>query len=220
MKKKSILPFLITGIIIIASLCINLKPKKSEIPVVRYEAIIPIYDTAEELEQKSDLIVIGSVKTDLEDDKVFLNDFDNDGDIEERLTISKFYIQKILKGECNERVIDLVQPAAISTNGKGEKCKFVLDRYEELNKSDLYLLYLVKTHDSNKDILGEYSLGPTGVYQGVINLSKNLPIPENKGDESRERKRPEFPEERHGHDAAADIAASAGGGGPRCGHRL
>ena len=178
MKKKSIIA-IITAIVVCAIIAIisvyavkQNEDVDEDLPVNRVPVNMKLYSTEEELDRDAKLIVIGFVKTNLDED-IPLKDIS--AERSENSTISTFYIEKVLRGEYDKPTLTLIQ-AAVVREHEGEKYIVTFDEYDALKKSNTYILYLDNIDEAAKKAyeLPQDSYGPLSLYHGVINLNEEV----------------------------------------------
>lgn len=128
---------------------------------VEVEANYVLYDSEEQLHNFADVIAIGNASSELKDDKVVTKKNEM-GRLDDFYTITPFNIQKLIKGEIQDKTININQPAAIIKDTDRSDIKVKLQGYSELKKNSKYVLYLKKSSD------GSYSI--ISVTQGKFNL--------------------------------------------------
>lgn len=118
------------------------------------------YDTIEELENASDLIVIGTKKEELKS----AVERDEAGNFKDAYTISSFRISKIIKNEVHEKneTISILESEAYD-EVKNESLH--IGGYENMIEGNTYILYLRKSED------GYYI--PRAVTTGKVALTKS-----------------------------------------------
>lgn len=119
------------------------KQTASDTPTdVVLDAKTDAYNTIEELEKASDLIVIGTKKEELKS----AVERDEAGNFRAAYTISSFQISKVIKNEVNEKneTISILENEAYD---KVKNEKLHIGGYENMIEGNAYILYLRKSED-------------------------------------------------------------------------
>jgi hypothetical protein len=159
MKSLFTVSALIVCLVAIFAFKFNVFSKTLKTVVV--DANYVTYNSEEDLRNFADVVVIGTVSTDLKEDKVVTTKNDL-GRLDDFYTITPFKIQKLIKGDVTDKTIYINQPVAITKDTDNSDVKVVLDGYSELKKNSKYVLYLKKSS------VGNYSI--VSVTQGKFNL--------------------------------------------------
>ena len=144
----------------------------SIIPVQRFLGNHAIFDSVEELETISDLIIVGKATTDLGQDKSVVVRNSN-GEIENFYTLTPFQVNKVLKGSTTDKEVKVLQAVAITEQSEQQpKTMLIKDDYSTLKKNSFYLLFL-KQVDAVEfpSLAGTYSI--VAINQGKFNLDKS-----------------------------------------------
>lgn len=124
----------------------NLVPKKSVAVEVSFNH--EIYENADELSKQAELIVIGHPTKDFDEETPTVYD-NSAGRYESFFTPTSFKVQKVLKGEYDEKFITVLQTAAnadsLDGNGKVFLCP---DDYTVMEKNKKYILFLAKDDEN------------------------------------------------------------------------
>ena len=115
------------------------------------------YQDANELFAKADLVVIGSTDQNLKESKLIANTTPN-GLPGEKYSLTDFNISKVIKGDYKSNNVKVLQDASY-IDGK----YFVLEGYTPFSEKKKYILFLLKTLDSDN-----YAI--MGLNQGKFNV--------------------------------------------------
>lgn len=115
------------------------------------------YKDANELFDRADLVVIGSTDQSLKESKVIANTTPN-GLLGETYSLTDFNILKVIKGDYKSSNVKVLQDAAYIDDKY-----FVMEGYTPLSEKKKYILFLIKTLDSDN-----YAI--MGVNQGKFNI--------------------------------------------------
>ncbi|RCX13858.1 hypothetical protein DFR58_11694 [Anaerobacterium chartisolvens] len=121
------------------------------------------FDSIEEMESQSSLIIIGSPEKDFLSCTPTIK-YDDNGRYEDFFTLRKIKIDKVLKGDKDFETIDVVEAAAAINNDPFKYQKDILtdEGYTPMEKGKKYLLFLKKNRNERNIIMG--------VYHGKFNL--------------------------------------------------
>lgn len=161
MKKKNLTIIALSLVCLIGAIGVKLNHSSNKLKTVEVKANYVTYDNEQKLYDFADIIAIGSVSTDLKDDKVVTTKNDM-GHLDDFYTVTAFNIQKLIKGDIKDKTIYINQPVAITKDTDNSNIKVELEGYSELKKNSKYVLYLKKSSNGNYSIIS--------VTQGKINL--------------------------------------------------
>ncbi|WP_139489478.1 hypothetical protein [Brevibacillus dissolubilis] len=152
-----------------ASLTIGSTSSKQSIHEPIQKAVVQgthiTYSTVEELENRADLVVIGSPVKKFEEETAVVT-YNQAGRFEDFYTPSEIKINEILKGTHSEKIIFVNQNAAITTNLDGkEKIMLIDEGYSVMEKGKQYLLFLRKVNGEKFSVIavnqGKYNIDGT-----------------------------------------------------------
>lgn len=166
-KKKSIFTFLILAVILatsVAYLSYSMLYKGNNLKRISTGGDHRIY-ASEDLIKDADIIFIGKPVKDLIDQTPTIT-YENNGRIEDYYTERDIEIQKILKGDYKDKIISVIEAAAIYNAPNAKDSGILIDSgYSEMQKGKRYILFAKKIPD------GRYSL--MGVNQSKFNIEGN-----------------------------------------------
>jgi hypothetical protein len=146
------------------------------------------YSDSTELESSAELIIIGRPQASLEDSRstsipetekakknVVLGESvvvkDSQGSILDRYTITPVKVQKVIKGNWQDKEIKILQPAAVVQEPNQPAFISILEDYSPLQKNSKYLLYLKEVDTKTyPNLAGVYSV--LSGSQGKFNFDK------------------------------------------------
>ena len=164
---------LVTGLVLVV-VCVVLVIY-FHVPVTNHmdmEINYQLYDHESHMYEIADLVVIGHVETSLKDDLALFESLPGQDHWSFCSTLSPFYVDRVLRGSLDGDTLNLLQPAAIGKRPDGRPVKHLVEKYQELKKDDVYILYLQKAASSYRERFGEDTYMPLSVYLGVVNLSE------------------------------------------------
>lgn len=169
--KKVAITTVVTGLVLSLGVwsanSLNVATSKSEtsksIPIQKVYGNHMLFDSIEEVEQHADLIVVGKITKDLEENQPVVTR-NSGGGIEDFYTVTDFEVKKVLKGSTANNNIQVLQPAVIM-NEVGTQTLLIREDYSLLKKGSSYLLFLVQVEGGGYSIIsinqGKFSLDKT-----------------------------------------------------------
>ncbi len=164
-----------------------LQASSATLPVIKTPASYVRYDTVEEIEAKADLVIIGRPMSSLSDSRpisVLLSEQttripainesisirEENGAIIDRYSVVPIKVNRVLKGEIEEREIKVLQaPVIVGAYGVESEYISLMEGSTPLKKNAKYILFLRKSTLPN--LKGFYDI--VGVMQGKYNVSKD-----------------------------------------------
>lgn len=167
LNSKFVIPSIFLAIIAVGGLSIYLFTPEREISI---HADHKLFNSANELEEYADLIVVGETVAEFSEHKPTIT-YTPEGRYQDFYTITDVKYSKILKGNFSEKFISVIQGAAlIESPYKLQKDLLLREDMTLMEKGKKYLLFLKKT-----DIAGVYSI--ISLNQGKFNID-NLDLKE------------------------------------------
>lgn len=167
LNSKFVIPSIFLAIIAVGGLSIYLFTPEREISI---HADRKLFNSANELEEYADLIVVGETVAEFSEHKPTIT-YTPEGRYQDFYTITDVKYSKILKGNFSEKFISVIQGAAlIESPYKLQKDLLLREDMTLMEKGKKYLLFLKKT-----DIAGVYSI--ISLNQGKFNID-NLDLKE------------------------------------------
>jgi hypothetical protein len=168
MKLKTVILTGLSSVFVLGSIAYGaISPSNNkEIPIQVIQGNHVTYENATHLKDYADLVVIGKPFKKFEESQTVIKK-NEIGGIEDFYTITPFKVKKIIKGNVTEKVIPVIQPAAIIENpeNSAEKKMILQEDYSILDSNSNYLLYLKKTDEGNYSVVA--------VNQGKFNIDGN-----------------------------------------------
>lgn len=161
MKKINIYIVSVAAICLIGIYAFKINHIQRTVKTVEVHGNYVLYNNVENLENYADAIIIGSVTSELKDNKVVTTKNVN-GRLDNFYTITPINVKKVIKGDIVNRTINVNQPVAIIKDSDNSDIKLVLEDYSELKKNANYVLFLKKATDNSYSIVS--------VSQGKFNL--------------------------------------------------
>lgn len=178
-KKKNYLPYLILTMSILLLGCdsneTQLNPDMDDdIENVMISGSYPFHDNEEALFEYADLVVIGKTNQSFMDREHVIEYMESyhdnlDKAIGDYYTRTSVIIDKVLKQPESEDFkskseLTIIEPISIITYDDGTRQKLIAEDYQEIEKDQSYLLYLVE------NVYGEYTI--TNSFNGRYNLDQ------------------------------------------------
>lgn len=161
-KRKRLLSILVCFFIGLVGLYLYLEQQTQ---VVVWGANYKVYESVDEIEKDSDLIVIGRPID--KSNHIVLRE---DGTVEEGYTITKFKINKVISNTTNInrnniQDISLIEPYFIYDEIIGQKL-ISIEGYEPMDKQEKYILFLTLNKEGDNYFIN-------GLSQGKHNINGN-----------------------------------------------
>ncbi len=143
-----------------------------------------IYETNEELEKDSDLIIVGKIKTDFEQSQPIVVEQKKAGTeklresqsvvVKDKIGIVDYYtitpvdVKKVVKGSFSEKQVKVIEAGAVVEEAGKTKYIMARENFSPLQKNSKYLLFLKKIDPSTYPNLADvYSI--ISINQGKFN---------------------------------------------------
>jgi hypothetical protein len=148
MKFKVSLIFFVSIIFIGTTLYVSSIDKNPIIHTSRAFCSYVQYSNVDELDKKSDIIVIAQPEKDITECTPVIKYIQGTMKIEDAYTVSPFKVIKLIKGDLN-KTIDVLQPVVLITQGDEKFLRILGDFYTVANKNNKYILFLSKVPEHN-----------------------------------------------------------------------